>query len=165
LRQFFVFDEAHRVLDTEFLVRFVRECRAYGVGVLLSSQYPTDFPQEVSASLNTRVLHGNGTERERVRDIVRMLGSTTDEATIAQMGLFEAFVSSPHHDAIDIRTLAYPHYLVLSALGGSQGVRRDELQVDGVDRERLSLGFLLDALLDMGLAEDEGGILRPREAG
>jgi DNA phosphorothioation-dependent restriction protein DptH len=162
LRQFFVFDEAHRVLDTEFLVRFVRECRAYGVGIMLSSQYPTDFPQEVSASLNTKVLHGNGSERDRVRDIQRMLGSATDEAIVAQLGLFEAFVSSPHHDAVKVRTLAYPHFLVLSAIR-ARAVRRHDLRVDGVDAERLPLDFLVEALLEMGLVEEEAGTLRARE--
>jgi DNA phosphorothioation-dependent restriction protein DptH len=159
-RQFLVFDEAHRVLDSEFLVRFVRECRAYGVGVLLSSQYPTDFPQEVSASLNTKVVHGNGVERERVRDILRMLGGSVHETSVSQLGLFDAFVSSPHYHSIKIRTLSYPHYLLLMSLRTSSGIRRIDLQVDGIDTQRLSLPYLLDALIEMGLAVDDGGILR-----
>jgi hypothetical protein len=162
LRQFFVFDEAHRVLDSEFLVRFVRECRAYGVGILLSSQYPTDFPQEVSASLNTKIIHGNGSERERVRDIAKMLGGSVEDGIIGQMGLFDAFASSPHFDAIKFRTLSYPHYLLLLALRNTDGVRRNDLRVDGIDTERLSLAYLLDGLFSMGLVEEVGGNLRAR---
>jgi DNA phosphorothioation-dependent restriction protein DptH len=162
LRQFFVFDEAHRVRDADFVVRFVRECRAYGVGILLSSQYPTDFTPEVSASLNTKILHSNGAERERVKDIAHMLGSSADEARIERLQKFEAFVSSPHYDALEIRTLSYPHYLVLSALWASPGVRREAIRVDGVDSSRLSLEFLVNALLDMGLAQDAGGLVSPR---
>lgn len=162
LRQFFVFDEAHRVLDTEFLVKFVRECRAYGVGVLLSSQNPSDFPAETSASLNTKILHGNGTEKERVRDILATLGATVEESVIAQMGLFDAYVSSPHYSATRFRTLSYPHYLVLEAIRRKPNVARQVLQVEGVVTERLSIGYLLAGLLEMGLVVETGNGLQAR---
>ncbi len=51
IRQFLVFDEGHRVLASEYMLSLVRECRAYGVGTILSSQYPSDFPGEISASM------------------------------------------------------------------------------------------------------------------
>jgi hypothetical protein len=37
------------------------------------------------------------------------------------------------------------------------------LRVDGVDAERLPLDFLVEALLEMGLVEEEAGTLRARE--
>lgn len=162
LNQFFVFDEAHRVLDAEFLARFVRECRAYGVGVLLSSQNPMDFPEEISASLNTKILHGNGAERERVRDIIRTVGGALDEAEVARMGLFDALISNPHYHATKFRTLPYPYYLVLVALRQANEISRRELRVEGIVTERLSLDYIIDGLIAMGLAQEDNGLLRPR---
>jgi DNA phosphorothioation-dependent restriction protein DptH len=48
LRQVFVVDEAHRVLAADYLERFALECRAYGVSLFLSSQYPSHFPAGIS---------------------------------------------------------------------------------------------------------------------
>lgn len=162
LRQFFVFDEAHRVLDSEYLVKFVRECRAYGIGVLLSSQYPTDFPQEVSASLNTKLIHGNGQEKERVRDIQKMLGITADDQLIGGMGLFHAFISNAHYNSIAMRTLAYPQYLVLEAVRSQAFDANKNLVVHGLDEQRLSITYLLELLREMELVEDHNGTFRPR---
>lgn len=164
LQQFFVFDEAHRVLDSDYLMRFVRECRAYGVGILLSSQYPSDFPQEVSASLNTKILHGNGEDRERVRDLTRILGASSDETEIAKLGMFEAFVSNSHYSAEKIKTLAYPHFLVLETIQSAGATSLPTLSVEGVDKHRLSLEFLVEKLMEMGLVEQEGEEVRVRPA-
>lgn len=162
LRQFFVFDEAHRILDTEFLVRFVRECRAYGVGVLLSSQNPSDFAPEVSASLNSKIIHGNGAEKEQVKAILRILGlEDSESAAVAALGLFEALISNPQNDAVRARTFAYPHYLVLSEIRRQGKVRRSDLAVNGVDFQKLSPSLLVGALLEMGLVEEVDGVLAP----
>lgn len=162
LRQFFIFDEAHRILDTEFLVRFVRECRAYGVGVLLSSQNPSDFAPEVTASLNSKIIHGNGAEKERVKAILRILGLEDGETEVASLGLFEAYVSNPQNNASRIRTLAYPHYLVLAEIRRRGRVSRQDLRVTGVDFQKLSVNLLLEALLEMGLVQEVDKVLAPR---
>jgi len=44
LKLFVVVDEAHRLSYDETLLRLIREARKYGVGILLSSQEPSDFP-------------------------------------------------------------------------------------------------------------------------
>lgn len=159
LRHFFVFDEAHRVLDQAYVARFSRECRAYGVGLLLSSQNPMDFPEEISASLNTKILHGNGSERERVRDIIKTLGGAPQEEEVAQLGGFDAYISSPHYVAQRLKTLAYPHYLVLEAIRRTPGAFRSELKVEGVVTARLSIDYLVGTLTAMGLIKEENGRL------
>jgi len=157
LLQSFVFDEAHRVLDSDYLSRFVRECRAYGVGILLSSQNPADFPQEISASLSTKIVHGNGADRDRVRDIQKLLGPSVDEAQVAELGLFEAYVSSAHYSAMYMRTLAYPQFLVLEAVRAVRGQKAGQLEVTGLDQGRLSIPYLTELLMRMGLVEEENG--------
>jgi hypothetical protein len=154
LKQFFVFDEAHRVLDSEFLVRFVRECRAYGVGVLLSSQNPKDFPQEVAASLATKLVHGNGADKEPVRDIQNLLGLPASDGRVEAMGLFDAFASNSHHRANLIKTFGYPHSLVLDAIASDEF---DGVRVDGLVEGRLTVQYLLDRLISMGLVEEVNG--------
>jgi hypothetical protein len=160
LRQFFAFDEAHRVLDSDFLLQFVRECRAYGVGVLLSSQYPTDFPADVSASLNTKIIHGNGADRDRVRDITRLVGGLVSDEQIVQLSMFQAIVSNPQYQPTIVKTIGYPMMLVFDAIRESGGVARSELRVEGVDPARLNVAYLVYALMDMGVVVEASGVLR-----
>jgi DNA phosphorothioation-dependent restriction protein DptH len=152
LKQFFIFDEAHRILDTEFVLQFVRECRAYGVGVLLSSQYPSDFPADISSSLNTKVIHGNGPERDRVKEISRTVGNLVPDEQIAGLGMFQAIIASPQYSGVTFNTLSYPMLLVLLALG-KEAHPIETLVVPGIDPTRLDVGHLVDLLMRMGLAE------------
>jgi hypothetical protein len=160
LRQFFAFDEAHRILDSEFLLQFVRECRAYGVGVLLSSQYPTDFPADVSASLNTKIIHGNGADRDRVRDITRLVGGGLSDDQIVQLSMFQAIVSNPQYQPTIVKTIGYPMMLVFDAIRESGGVARSELRVEGVDPARLNVTYLVAALMDMGVVVEASELLQ-----
>lgn len=161
LKQFFIFDEAHRILDTEFVLQFVRECRAYGVGVLLSSQYPSDFPQDISSSLNTKVIHGNGPERDRVREIGRTVGNSIPEDQIAGLGMFQAIIANPQYAGVQMNTISYPMLLVLLALG--EGIHPvEQLVVPGLDATRLSISHLVDLLARMGLVELVSGGCRRR---
>ncbi|OTP79066.1 ATP-binding protein [Caballeronia sordidicola] len=155
LRQFFVFDEAHRVLDSEFVLQFVRECRAYGVGVVLSSQYPSDFPADISASLNTKFLHGNGADKARVRDIGKLVGGSLPDESIERLAMFEAILANPQYEPTLIKTIGYPAMLVLNAIRKAPGsIHRRDLTVAGVDVSRLNVEFLLTGLIEMGLVEE-----------
>lgn len=154
LRQFFVFDEAHRVLDSEFVLQFVRECRAYGVGVILSSQYPTDFPPDISASLNTKFLHGNGADKSRVRDIAKLIGNSVPEEQIERLSMFQAILSNSQYDPISIKTIGYPMMLVFDAIAQAEPVNRQNLSVPGVNSDRLNIDYLISSLMEMGLIEE-----------
>ena len=163
LRQFFVFDEAHRVLDSEFVLQFVRECRAYGVGVVLSSQYPTDFPADISASLNTKFLHGNGADKGRVRDIEKLVGGSLPEEQVERLSMFQAILTNSQYEPVIIRTIGYPMMLVLDAIAKAGVIKRQDLAVPGVNADRLNLEYLVSALMEMGIVEETGAGLRVLE--
>ncbi len=162
-RQFFVFDEAHRVRDEPKFEAFVRECRAYGVGVIISSQYPTDFSPEVSAALATKLVHGNGPDAGRVRDIAKLLGLTGRENAIGNLGQFQIIAHNARTPTAFVRSLHYPAYLVLRAIRCSAvGLTTAEVGgLAGFDPEKLEPNVLLDQLAQMGLIKNEAAHWRP----
>ena len=157
----FVFDEAHRVLKSENLARFVRECRAYGVGVVLSSQYPSDFQKDISASLATKVIHGNGPDRDKVRSIINLLSIQDSEERVKDLGLFEAFVSNSQLGTEFINTLSYPYYLVLQKIKSGLNVKINDLNnIDGLDINRISTEEIIKKLRRLSLIEENNGIFK-----
>jgi len=158
IRQVLVFDEAHRVLSSDFMPRLVRECRAYGVGTILSSQYPSDFPQEISASMATKIIHGNGRDIEKVKDIVRILGCEGQEAEVSNLDRFQAFVDNRHYPHTLVRTMNYPLFLVWSHLQERGMATRAEIcQIEGLDASKLPVENLIRQLEKLGLAEERDG--------
>jgi hypothetical protein len=155
----FVFDEAHRVLESENLARFVRECRAYGVGVVLSSQYPSDFQKDISASLATKVIHGNGPDRDKVRSIINLLSIQDSEERVKELGLFEAYISNTQLGTVFINTLSYPYYLVLQKIKSGTNVKRENLEnIDGLDTNRISVEEIIKKLRLLSLIEENNGV-------
>lgn len=129
LRQLIVFDEAHRVLGSSSLEAFSRECRAYGVGLLLSSQNPEDFPSVVKSNLATRILHGNGADASSVAAIRGVAGLADSAAErIAGLGLFNAILVSGREPAKFIRCLGYPHLVVLNELRAREELTLPEIE-------------------------------------
>ncbi len=158
IRQVLVFDEAHRVLNSDYMLRLVRECRAYGVATLLSSQYPSDFPGEISASMATKVIHGNGRDSERVKSITQIIGCEGREGDVANLDRFQAFIDNRHYPHTLIRTMNYPLYLVWTRLIELGVATREELcQADGLDDSKLPIGNLVRQLEQLGLAEEREG--------
>jgi len=161
IRQFLVFDEGHRVLSSDYMLRLVRECRAYGVGTILSSQYPSDFPGDISASMATKIVHGNGRDADRVKGIIQLLGCEGKEGDVANLERFQAFVDNRHYPHMIMRTMNYPLYLVWSKLQELGDATRDQLsQANGLDISRLPLGNLVRQLELLGLAEEIEGHVR-----
>lgn len=160
LRQYLIFDEAHRVLSSEYLTRFVRECRAYGVGVVLSSQYPSDFGPDISASMSTKIIHGNDADEARVQSIANLLGMRGEDSRIAGLQMFNAIVTNPQYKNVFVRTVAYPHFLILRALG-PDGVQKSSLNgIEGLDANRMPPLAVLDYLKELGLAEEVSGVVK-----
>jgi hypothetical protein len=158
IRQVLVFDEAHRVLNSDYMLRLVRECRAYGVAAILSSQYPSDFPGEISASMATKVVHGNGRDSEKVKTIVQLIGCDGREGDVANLDRFQAFVDNRHYPHTLVRTMNYPLYLVWSKLQELGTATREELShAEGVDTSKLPIGNLVRQLERLGLAEEREG--------
>lgn len=160
IRQVLIFDEAHRVLNSDYMLRLVRECRAYGVGVILSSQYPSDFPPEISGSMATKVIHGNERDIDRVRAIIQLIGCEGQEASVSSLDRFQAFVDNRHYPHTLIRTMNYPLFLVWSYLREHGASTRDALSgVDGFDTDKLPVMNLVRQLERLGLAEERDGRL------
>jgi DNA phosphorothioation-dependent restriction protein DptH len=158
IRQLFVIDEAFRVLEYESMADFVLQCRAYGVGMLLSSQYPSQFPIDVSSSLATKVIHGNGRDSNRIRDIVQLIRCEGREGDIAGLERFQAFIDNRHQPHTLIRTMNYPLYLVWSRLQELGSATREELtSVAGFNPTMLPINNLVQLLTRMGLAEEKDG--------
>ena len=163
IRQFLVFDEAHRVLTSDYMLQLVRECRAYGVGTILSSQYPSDFPADISASMATKVIHGNGRDTIRIKEIVQMLGCPGKEEEIAGLEKFHALVNSRQPPCTILRTMHYPLYMAWTKLQEIGSASQDELaRASGIDMSRLSIDYIVQQLKRMGLAEERDGRVFPR---
>ena len=154
-RQFFVFDEAHRMKDEEKLLQFVRECRAYGVGVLLSSQMPGDFKPEVSAQLATKLVHGNGSEAAKVNGIVNLLGIKGREGEVRDLQKFQIAAGSSKLSPTFLRTLHYPALAVYRYLCGKPGgvEEPDVTEAPGLIARMTSPSEILAHLDQLGLAE------------
>lgn len=161
LRNVFVFDEAHRILNENRILALVRECRAYGMGVWLSSQYTSDFPEEITGSLETKIIHGNGNELEKVRDIKKTTGFTGSDEIVANLDLFDAIVSNSHYPNKLIKTISYPHMLILSSL--NQGSISLEDTVVGVEESRKM--EMIYHLVDIGLVIIEGNDVKLTDVG
>lgn len=160
IRQVLVFDEAHRVLNSDYMLKLVRECRAYGIITLLSSQYPSDFPSEISASMATKIIHGNGRDSEKVKDVIQLLGCEGREGDVANLERFQAFIDNRHHPHTLVRTITYPHYLVWKKLQASGAVTREDIsQTDGIDASKLPIGNLIRQIEHLGIAEECEGNL------
>ncbi len=77
LSRLLVLDEAWRLVESPFLEPLMREGRAFGLGVLIASQFPTDLPAPVAGSTATKLFFSQ-TNVEQIRDIQRtILGKTS----------------------------------------------------------------------------------------
>jgi len=161
LRQVLVVDEAHRILKADYMERFSLECRAYGVGLFLSSQYPSHFPPAVSASLSTKIIHGNDRDYDRVRDIANLIGYNGHEAEIGGLGMFEAVISNRQYQNVLIKTMNYPLYLLHSFLLNREELTREEISdIEGIETSQTSVDSIIAQIEKLGLAEESDGRIR-----
>ena len=72
LKRLLVLDEAWRVVDSPFLTPLMREGRAFGLGVVIASQFPRDLPEDVRGSTATRLYFSQG-QVEQIREIQRTI--------------------------------------------------------------------------------------------
>jgi hypothetical protein len=76
LRRLLVFDEAWRVKESIRLQELAREGRAFGVGIVVGTQFPGDIPENLAGNLATQVLLGNQ-NADHLRAVVRALCGAT----------------------------------------------------------------------------------------
>jgi hypothetical protein len=77
LSRLLILDEAWRLVESPFTEPLMREGRAFGLGVIIASQFPTDLPSAVAGSTATK-LYFSQTNVDQIRDIQRtVLGKTS----------------------------------------------------------------------------------------
>jgi hypothetical protein len=79
LRRVLVLDEAWRLVNSPFLEPLMREGRAFGLSVVIATQFPKDLPDAVVGSTNTK-LYFSQTQSDQVREIQRTLVGKTSGA-------------------------------------------------------------------------------------
>lgn len=79
LERLLVLDEAWRLVNSPFLVPLMREGRAFGLGVVVATQFLKDLPEEIGGSTGTRLFF-NQTKADQVRDVQRtLIGKTSGQ--------------------------------------------------------------------------------------
>jgi hypothetical protein len=76
LGRLLILDEAWRVVESPFLTPLMREGRAFGLGVIIASQFPRDLPEDVRGSTATRLFFSQG-QVEQIREIQRTIVGKT----------------------------------------------------------------------------------------
>lgn len=76
LERLLVLDEAWRVVESPFLTPLMREGRAFGLGVVIASQFPRDLPETVRGSTATRLFLSQG-QVEQIREIQKTIVGKT----------------------------------------------------------------------------------------
>lgn len=75
LKRLMVFDEAHRVKDSQRLESLAREGRAFGVGIVIGTQFPGDIPETMAGNLATQLFLMNNQAAHRRFVVTQILGS------------------------------------------------------------------------------------------
>ena len=85
LERVLVLDEAWRLVNSPFLQPLMREGRAFGLGVIIATQFPRDLAEQVAGSTATRLFF-NQTKAEQVREIQRTLVGKTSGTEADHLG-------------------------------------------------------------------------------
>lgn len=85
LERILVLDEAWRLVQSPFLEPLMREGRAFGLGVVLATQFPKDLPGQIAGSTGTRLFF-NQTKAEEIREIQRTLIGKTSGTEADHLG-------------------------------------------------------------------------------
>jgi hypothetical protein len=79
LERILVLDEAWRLVNSPFLEPLMREGRAFGLGIIVATQFPKDLPDQISGSTATRMFLSQ-TKAEQLRELQRTLVGKTSGA-------------------------------------------------------------------------------------
>jgi DNA helicase HerA-like ATPase len=116
LRRALVFDEAWQVAKSQRLVELAREGRAFGVGLLIGTQYPKDLPEALVGALRTQLyLYNKDPDNQKI--IVRALCNSVTSLqaqqllqVVANLGQFQGFLVNEQYKQ-GIRVNVHPHHL------------------------------------------------------
>jgi hypothetical protein len=85
LNRLLVLDEAWRLVKSPFLEPLMREGRAFGLGVLVATQFPVDLPSTISGSCATKLFFSQ-TSLEQIREIQRTIVGKTSGPEADHLG-------------------------------------------------------------------------------
>ena len=115
LKRVLVLDEAWRLVKSPFLEPLMREGRAFGLGVLIATQFPGDLPDHVSGSTATKLFFSQ-TRSEHVREVQRALvgktsGAEADHlaAAVRELPPLTCFVQNSQNQPA-VRTTVVPYF-------------------------------------------------------
>lgn len=98
--RFLVFDEAWRISESKKLAELVRESRAFGLGVLLSSQIPQDFSSILLGNMETKIFL-NAELPETKNEIAKILAQSQNAQDKKQLinemesiGKFQGYIKN-----------------------------------------------------------------------
>ncbi len=123
LRRLLVLDEAWRLVQSPFLEPLMREGRAFGLGVIVATQFPKDLPDAVAGNTATRLFFSQAGS-DNIREIQRtVIGKTSGAdaehlaAIVRQMPPLTCLVENSQYLPY-IRTAVVPYFeRVASARG------------------------------------------------
>ena len=75
-RSLIVFDEAHRVKDNDQLEEFMRECRAFGFGVIFGTQLPKDLGPDIASHCASQISHSSSDYENRKTAVTAITGES-----------------------------------------------------------------------------------------
>jgi hypothetical protein len=120
LERLLILDEAWRLVNSPKLEPLMREGRAFGLGVIVATQFPRDFSDQIAGSTATRIFF-NQTKAEQVREIQRTLvgktsGQEADHLGSMVRGLapLECVLQNIHYKPW-VRLKAVPYYARFAA--------------------------------------------------
>lgn len=114
LTRMLVFDEAHRVKESRRLETLAREGRAFGVGIIIGTQFPGDMPSDMAGNMATQLFLMNNQAQHRRAVVAQVCGTTaTGEAKmvldrLGHLRPFQGLFSNPHYGATFVEVV--PHY-------------------------------------------------------
>lgn len=108
-----VLDEAHRVSNSKALLGLMREGRAFGLGMLIATQFPTDIPQDIYGCTETKLFLGNDdfVHAESVAKKLEGGASRHDIKSLAEqirnMNQFRAVLRNSQHPKVFVELVPY----------------------------------------------------------
>jgi hypothetical protein len=128
LRRLLVFDEAWRAADSKRLIQIAREGRAFGVGVIVGSQFADDLSAELTGNLASKLHLFNSDATKRRKLVQALLGTASgaDPTRLAQrlgkLKQFEAVFANQQYTPYTILRIT-PHFERDDEPGGQFNVK------------------------------------------
>jgi hypothetical protein len=113
LKRMVVFDEAHRVKDSMRLQTLAREGRAFGVGIVIGTQFPGDISETMAGNLATQLFLMNNQADHRRFVVQQIFGTTSGNESkellnkLSKLKPFQGLFANTHYSGVLLDVLPY----------------------------------------------------------